>query len=107
MSKESEYTKVLKLEYVTTAYTCDACSKEVKANSLPEGWHEFSAHHSAWGNDSIHSHQEYHVCSPECYALQFTNVVNVYSKYDSSEVDSFNINFAEKLAVYFKNSLKR
>lgn len=59
--------------------TCDACGKTVDGE--PEsGWHHFGSYHSDWGNDSIESHEEWDVCSFECYLRIVRRCVEDYGE---------------------------
>lgn len=63
---------------VTTAVECDACHRRVDGAD-PPGWHYFSSSHNDWGNDSIDSHEEYDVCSWECFLKVVREVFDEYS----------------------------
>lgn len=58
---------------------CDGCGKTVEGEP-PEGWTDFSSHHSDWGNDSVDTHQDYDVCSWACY---LTVVRRVFEDYET------------------------
>jgi len=100
--------KIKKVRQITTetitGYKCDVCKKIYEGASFPDDWHSFSSHHEEWGNDSIDSYENYHVCSVECYIKKFIEAVDEdLAEREEAEVDNFRIQFARKLADYFRN----
>lgn len=86
----------------TIGVICDCCGKSLECDHLPRTWHEFSSHHSGWGNDSLESCETTTVCSPECYIKKLkdeTQRIEEYKHYPS-EVGEFDVNFSILLCKY-------
>ena len=62
--------EIVKNTFVNIGYKCDICGVKTDEVSLPDTWHELTHSHSAWGNDSCDSVENFHVCSPICYVEQ-------------------------------------
>lgn len=75
---------------------CDVCGK-LAGTTNPKGWHGFSSHHSAWGNDSCDSFEWFDVCSVACFAIQLKKSIDGMGNKLGAEVSDMNIEFAKKL----------
>lgn len=101
--KLTEYKEVTRKENVTIGYKCDNCGKIHNGSELPNDWHEFSAYHNSWGNDSCESTERYMGCSPECYAKLFQKAVEEFENYRDAVIDDFEIAFAKKLSIFLNS----
>jgi hypothetical protein len=97
---KKETKEVTITEEVKTHAVCDVCGKEVLSSDLPDNWHEISAHHNDWGNDSIDSYKESMVCSPGCYKIMLKKIVSEFEEYNTAEVDGMNIKFAKSMVLF-------
>lgn len=53
---------------VVVAKQCDGCSRtEGDLDKVADTWAIITWWHTAWGNDSVDSHERVDVCSPPCY----------------------------------------
>ena len=98
----TQYKEVTEKREVIIGIKCDGCGKIHNGESMPEGWHEFSAHHNHWGNDSVDSWNWYTACSPECYSRLLDETISEYEEYWSSKIDGFSIDFAKNLSNFLK-----
>ncbi len=95
--------KVTEEKEVITSVRCDNCGKIATKEYTPDSWYRFSSFHREWGNDSIDSYEYYDVCSPECYIEKFIIEVAEMEHIQSGKVADMEIQFARRLAEYFKN----
>ena len=97
---KTEKRQVTTNEHVKTHVICDVCGKEEIGSCLPDNWHEISAHHNNWGNDSCESFEEWMVCSPDCYKVKLKEVVSEFSEYNTAEIDKMQIEFAKSMVAF-------
>jgi hypothetical protein len=93
-----EKKEVKTFQSVITGIKCDVCKKIEHVNQTPEDWHLIVEQHEEWGNDSVESVHYHHVCSSECYATKFKEIVIKFKPRRWAEVDGMQIQFARKLA---------
>jgi len=95
---KQERKEVIVSTLITAAYICDICGAEHIGDIIPNNWHEFSHHHSGWGNDSCDSIEHFQVCSPKCYAIRIRESIKEVGEYGGAEIDGLDIPFAQNLS---------
>jgi hypothetical protein len=86
----------MKPQEVTYATRCDVCGKTGDGYE-PDGWHNFSSHHSDWGNDSVESWEKWDVCSWACYLVKVRAILDDYGDGHNLEVDEKDMAFVRDM----------
>ena len=90
------------LREVTIAHKCDNCGLVVQGEDIPANWHIFSSHSNDNPYESIDTYESYEVCSPECYSIILSEIVQEMESVNNGVIDGMEIQFARNLQHYLK-----
>ncbi len=85
------------LREVTIAHKCDNCGLVVQGEDIPANWHIFSSFESFED-----TYESYEVCSPECYSIMLTEILQEMKDVKDGVIDGKKIQFARNLQHYLK-----